>query len=518
MHKNKRILMWYKVKELNRKFLNKSQISKELGIDRATVRSYLSMNESEFLSWVSHPRRMPKKLSRYYKFVKDLLETYEFLSAAQVEDRLKETFKDLPEVSSKTVYNFVHSIRDQHNIKKYNEKTLRQYQKLPEAEYGSEAQVDFGEQNMIDKKGNRRKVYFFAIQLSRSRYKYIHLQNKPFTSASSIYAHEQSFSYFQGIPKKIIYDQDKVFVVEENFGDIRLTSEFKVFVEQHPFDSVFCRKSDPESKGKIENVVGYVKKNFLSGRVYTDIDSLQAEALLWLNRTGNKKIHGTTKKSPISEWEKEKKHLLPYIKTPDTTGLILPEYKVRKDNVILYKGNIYSLPLGTYVNRDSVILLEDTGDTLYFYSREKEKIAEHIKFLGQGEYIRNTDHGRVKSKKLQESEDALLSKFNNTIKAIRFLELFKQDKPRYYHDNLREMLKHIDNYNASIINKVIDFCLENSVFNANEFNQMLSHYRNEESSYFIDYSTDLPKVEYSYIEDKSLIPKTTDISIYEQIF
>ncbi len=209
---------------------------------------------------------------------------------------------------------------------------------------------------------------------------------------------------------------------------------------------------------------------------------------------------------------------MPYIKTLDTTGLSLPKYKVRKDNVILYKGNIYSLPSGTYVNRDSVILLEDTGDTLYFYSREKEKIAEHIKFLGQGEYIRNTDHGRVKSKKLQESEDALLSKFNNTINAIRFLELFKQDKPRYYHDNLREMLKHIDNYNASIIDKVIDFCLENSVFNANEFNQMLFHYKNEESSYFIDYSTDLPKVEYSYTEDKSLIPKTTDISIYEQIF
>ena len=44
--------MWYKVNELKSKGLNKSQISKELGIDRATVRKYISMNESEFYQWI----------------------------------------------------------------------------------------------------------------------------------------------------------------------------------------------------------------------------------------------------------------------------------------------------------------------------------------------------------------------------------------------------------------------------------------------------------------------------------
>lgn len=509
--------MWYKVNELNRNGLNKSQISKELKIDRATVRRYLTMSESDFLSWVSNPRRMPKKLSEYYNFVKSLLERYSFLSAAQVEDRLKETFPDLPYVSSKTVYNFVHSIRKRHKITKYKEKTLRHYQKLPEVEYGSEAQVDFGEKTMYDVNGNDKKIYFLVIQLSRSRYKFVYYQEVPFKTVTAIYAHELGFEYFGGIPRHILYDQDKLFVVGENFGDIRLTSEFGKFVENHPFESEFCRKSDPESKGKVENVVGYVKNNFLSGRVYTNIDSLQAESELWLSRTANKKIHGTTKKSPVSEWEIEKQYLLPYTGSPKKPSFILPEYKVRKDNVVLYRGNAYSLPIGTYVDRDSVILLEDKGDILCFYSKEKEKLAEHKKSYCKGEYIRNTDHGRVKSKKLQESEDTLLSKFNNTSKAVRFLELFKKDKPRYYHDNIREILKHVDNYSTTIIDKAIDFCLDNNVFNANEFNQMLLYYKNEESNHFSTCRVELPKVKYSYTEDKSLTPKTRDISIYEQI-
>jgi hypothetical protein len=112
MNKNQKVFMWYKVNELWNKGLNKSQISRELEIDRGTVRKYLQMEEKSFLGWINHPRRLPKKLSPYYNYVKRLLEKAPYLSSAQVEDRLKEDFSDLPEVDSKTVYNFVKSIRD----------------------------------------------------------------------------------------------------------------------------------------------------------------------------------------------------------------------------------------------------------------------------------------------------------------------------------------------------------------------------------------------------------------------
>ena len=41
--------MWYKVRELQSKGLNKTQIGKHLGVDRSTVRRYLQMSREDFV-------------------------------------------------------------------------------------------------------------------------------------------------------------------------------------------------------------------------------------------------------------------------------------------------------------------------------------------------------------------------------------------------------------------------------------------------------------------------------------
>ena len=66
----KKTIMWYKVTELNSQGFNKSQISKAVGIDRATVRKYLSMVEVDFIAWISNPKRRPKKLQDYVHYIK----------------------------------------------------------------------------------------------------------------------------------------------------------------------------------------------------------------------------------------------------------------------------------------------------------------------------------------------------------------------------------------------------------------------------------------------------------------
>jgi transposase len=130
--------------------------------------------------------------------------------------------------------------------------------------------------------------------LSRSRQKFIYFQSHACTTTTAIYAHELAFEFFRGIPLEIIYDQDRVFIQEENLGDILLTDGFRSFCDSNPFEPIFCRKDDPESKGKIENVIKYVKHNFLRGRLYKSLGILQKEALEWLKRSGNGKVHGST--------------------------------------------------------------------------------------------------------------------------------------------------------------------------------------------------------------------------------
>lgn len=511
--------MWYEVKKLAKRGLNKSQISRETNLDRATVRKYLLMSEAEFHQSISNPRNIPLKLSSYMKFVKEELTKAPYLSAAQIEDRLKEHFTNLPSFHSKTVYNFVQTVRREYDIPKPKKEDLRYFEHLPETAYGEQSQVDFGEAWMQNKKGKREKVYFFAIVLSRSRYKFVYFENKPFTSSSAVYAHKLAFKYFKGITKEIIYDQDNVFIHDENLGDYLLTEEFSQFSKFQGFVPNFCRKADPQSKGKVESIVKYVKQNFLRGRKYIDIKNLNKEAKEWLNRTANAKQHGTTKKIPFEQWKEEKKYLLPVKSKQVSKEDELCSYNVRKDNTISYKGNFYSLPLDTYKNAKSSVLLKEKENKLIIYTMEKKLLTTHSISLEKGKYIRNTDHSRKKSKTIKAYYKKALETLGNTEQAKEFLNLLKKDKPRYIRDNLEVIISKTREYPKSIIQESLLLCIDNKLLNANTFTQIVRNKFLEQQKIKQASQFNIKKIEYPKnkdIETEEEI-ETSNINTYEKI-
>ncbi|SDZ90513.1 hypothetical protein [Pedobacter hartonius] len=99
------------------------------------------------------------------------------------------------------------------------------------------------------------------------------------------------------MPQEVVYDQDRLFLVNENLGELMLTERFRSYVSQRCFKTYFCRAADPQSKGKAENMVKYVKQNFLAGRSFKDLETLNQEAHAWLARTANALAHGTTIKN-----------------------------------------------------------------------------------------------------------------------------------------------------------------------------------------------------------------------------
>ncbi len=471
--------MWYKVRELFSKGLNKTQISLEIGVHRKTVRKYLAMNEKEFYKWIEQPKNQPKKLNDYYEYVKKLLEGHPYLSAAQVEDRLKEDFMELPVVHSKTVYNFVQSIRNANGIRKQDSKQPRQYQKLLETDYGHQAQVDFGQYNMPKQNGSRIKVYFFVMILCRSRQKFVYLQTTPFTASSTIDAHNKAFKFFKGQPREIIYDQDRVLLTDENLGDFLLTQEFNTYCSQMDFKPVFCRKSDPESKGKIENVVKYVKYGFLRGRIYHDIDKLNQSGVNWLHRTANAKEHGGIKKIPAKEWAIEQPFLIPVKRNPDIKNITAIKYKVRKDNTINYKSNFYSLPLGTYQGPDTWVLLKSYPHEIHLYTLDEELLAVHPICYERGMLIRNTSHARERSQSILQLKDDVLQMMPDKELGQIYLDRLQKEKSRYLRDNLLLLKKHMPAIIKDDLNKALCFCIENNLFNAARLIEVAHHYQKE---------------------------------------
>ncbi|MBM2817393.1 MAG: Transposase [Ignavibacteria bacterium] len=512
--------MWYKVKELSDNGFNKSQISYEVGIDRGTVYKYLSMDEQSYQEWIKNPSHVSHKLFPYIKFIKAELVQYPYLSAAQIEDRLKEHFSELPDIHSKTVYNFVQLVRKKYNIEKPGTDEFRQCEKLPELAYGKQAQVDFGEGYMLTNQEKRIKVYFFCMVLSRSRYKFVYIQNQCFTTKTAVYAHELAFEYFEGVPKEILYDQDTVFLHDENLGDYLLTHDFQAFCKTQSFKTIFCHKADPQSKGKIESVVKFVKYNFLRGRIYIDIDSLNQSAKEWLIRTGNGKKHSTTHKVPSQEWEIEKRHLLPLKSKALAPISSWQRYNVRKDNTVAYRSNFYSLPLGTYQGTDTKIFLEVIETQLNLYAEDKRLLASHQLSVNKGELVRNTDHGRNKSVTIEQTHNEVFDLLGKTERALLFLQLLKTDKPRYYHDNLRALKQGLVGVSKEIIDKTIEICIESKTYNGYVFCEIVNKYLQQQQK------QETPKIPIQLSVNKiktdwpqmPITPQTSNINTYEKLF
>lgn len=156
--------------------------------------------------------------------------------------------------------------------------------------FGKQMQLDFGQYRLE----SGLTLYIFAALLSASRYRYIIFQDHSFQTKEVIDHFLSCFDYFGGVPREMVIDQDRLLVVSENAGDIVYTTDFQYFIQEQNIRMYVCRKADPESKGKVENLIKYVKRNFLAIRDFSCINKANEEVHRWLKRRANGKISPVT--------------------------------------------------------------------------------------------------------------------------------------------------------------------------------------------------------------------------------
>jgi len=473
-------IVYHELHRLAREGMNRAQIASYLVMDQRTIKKYLSMSEQEYLNYKGTLSSRLKKLKPYEDFVRERLEACQEASAAQVHDWIKERHPDFKEVSTKTVYNFVLYVREKYRLPKVF--AAREFSKVPELPYGQQAQVDFGEYQMATSDGQRKKVYFFAIVLSRSRYKFVWFSESPFTTATTIDAHEKAFAFIGGYPAEVVYDQDKVLLTSENKGDLLLTHGFRAYCSSRPFQLHFCRKSDPQSKGKVENVIKYIKYNLLRGRTYVDIHILNAQAMEWLERTANAKEHTTTRLPPVQQWMIEGSHLQTLRASFEPVVNTLP-YKVRKDNTISFKGNFYSLPLGTYKTPESTVFIIPQDNELIIRSQEGLEIARHKIAHLKGISVSNNNHFRDPSVAINELIAQVAGRFSDMDKAVQYLEKIRQQHGRYVRDQLRIIRTVCDKYSTEQCDHALHYCIDNGIYKASDFEPVILALPDPESSH-----------------------------------
>jgi len=237
-----------------------------------------------------------------------------------------------------------------------------------------------------------------------------------------------------------------------------------------------CRGADPESKGKIESVVKYIKGNYLENRLYVDDSILSYGCLEWLERTANAKIHGTTKRIPREVFACERAYLRPLVDCVDNKQTVICR-TVRKDNTVLYDSNRYSVPLDTY-NTQKEVRIEPLDGILQIQTVFGEPICEHRISNGRGLLIQNKSHTRDRSSGLDQMQDALDSLLEN--KATTFLQTIRTEKSRYARDQFKLIQTLCDQYGLKDVLVAVDFCQYSKLYSANYVKDYLEHHADKQ--------------------------------------
>ena len=398
--------MYQKIQKCKRKGWLKSRISKELGLDPTTIAKYYNMGEGEYRKYVNSLMYRGKVFDRYKDKIIEVYKEndYRVLSVSAIYDYLEEQVGQLP-AGERSLRNYIKYLEETDQLE--FKEGIRVYGKVAELPMGKQLQVDFGE--YITKSG--LKLYIFAAILSASRYRYVSFQDRPFTTLDVIKHLLDCFEYIGGVPEELVIDQDKVMVVSENHGDIIYTKDFAYFVQEKGLRMWVCRKADFESKGRVENLVKYVKYNFLSVRDFKVLKEAQESLQGWLIRRANGKIFQAMKRIPLEMIEEERLYLRSLRNSIyGKSSICEREERTAEGNALIsVSASWYSVP-ERY--RNKVVEIYKTDSKVFIFDRRNGKqIAEHKLSLIPGRRVINKEHYRKNGKSTKEMKEEVLNRF-----------------------------------------------------------------------------------------------------------
>lgn len=309
--------------------LSKTAVAERLGIHRNTVAKYWDCkNESDIKNM--QPKGSSSKIKPYINYIIDRLEKYPELTAERL---CREIKKKGYKGSARTVRRFVATIRPSKENREY---------KPYETFEGEQAQVDWGYLGYIRHGDKKIKAYVFAFTLSWSRVRYAEIVTD-LGLATFVASLHRAFHYIGGVPKTILFDNAKTVVSERVGSTIQFNSSLSKAALIYGFMPKACWIEDPESKGKVENCVKYIKKDFFYGSEFDSVEDANLQLLEWLNDVANAKIHNTTNEVP---WERLKQELAYLKPLPSIEGPmpIVETRKATKTSLISVKNNKYSIP------------------------------------------------------------------------------------------------------------------------------------------------------------------------------
>jgi transposase len=402
-----------------------AQIARDLRLDRKTVRKYRELTREQIRDLRRQGQGRPGKLEEHEEWLRKRVKEYEEDGVVNAVSLHRELVERGYEGSPRSVRRMVATM-----VTKPRKRIYEPF----ETAMGHQAMVDLAESRNLRIGDGRSTMYFVVMVLSHSRKKYGEWYERPISTEMFLGFHERAFASFEGVVAEVVYDQTKLAVIQERFGECEFNEDFYAFCRYYQFEPFICRKSDPETKGKIESVVRYAKRGFLPGRSFIDYQDVQRQWDQWVETVANAKVHETTKTVPAEVWEEEKKHLR---RMPTGRYRAQPSMETRKalaNGLIKVLGNRYSVP---WTHQRAEVLVRVTEEKVEIYDQKKEHLYSHWRCMGRGQTIKEKTH-------YERAYAVPTEELERQVQAIYGLQgLFSALKakfPRHYREQLKRLI------------------------------------------------------------------------------
>jgi hypothetical protein len=359
------------------------------------------------------------------------------------------------------------------------EKDRRIYDYVFDTPPGQQMLIDFGELRI--KQG--LAVHFICMLLRYSRVFCVFAQDHRYNAEEACRAIYHGFCKLGGRPNELVIDQDPVFVSSEYLGEIIETRAFKSFIKEQRLKLWVCNKGDPESKGPIENVVGFVKKNFFSARKISCIDDVWRSLPGW-NERKNKRIHQSTYRVPKEVFDEiEQAALRPLLSSVyDSTASSFIEFGVNSTPYLRYSTSKYSVPRKFCFK---TIYYKVIGDKLHVYGPDLVPECSHNISPCKGSVIRLPEHMKEENTDWLPVMERLRERWN-CFDFQHFINGFKKENPRHLFKQLSavEQFLEAEAPSKSLVATVMKECCRDFRYQFSQFKAVYDRHNMYQPSLF----------------------------------
>lgn len=352
------------IRALSRQGYTYAEIGRIVGRDWRTVKRYLEHGAQP----VYRRKRMPSKLDSLKPLIDQWLAAQPQLLATRVHQDL---VRD---------YGFDGSYN---TVRRYVERSRPRRPRHPETRFetapGFQAQVDWSHEEPIrTSSGLELPLYCFHMVLGHSRDTFCALTGSQ--DLVTFWAcHRAAFAHFGGVPRELLYDRTKTVVRTHVGREVRLGErlyhpEALASAHHYGFSLRLCQAYRPQTKGKVESDVPYVRERLLRAHSFTSYEQANLEWRSWNEDIARMRIHGTHGEVVGARAERDRAALLPL---PPAAYLVVDRTtrRVARDGFFSFEGRRYHVAAATPGERVELVLGHEEIEV--YSTRDGARLARH---------------------------------------------------------------------------------------------------------------------------------------------